>query len=289
MDKDFLLIKKMKNGDESAMESFVCRYYPKILCYCHYHVADKGYAEDITQETFVKFFGSLSTYRHHGKALNYLYTIAANLCRDFYKKSASLPIPDIPDTCENLMDSVDCRMDMEEALNRLHYVERGMGIFAPVFVILLIPEFWKNRSSDSEEVEGAAFYSLRQIYSARMLLFGMADFFLLSLFCGAVSATVQLTAEEMLIQFFLPLNVTCCICFSVLCCRRYGSEYMAVALSLLWIAVWILIVLNEAVYTIVARPVWWFMLLVSFSYMAGMIFCFLRGFGKDLEGKVSWN
>lgn len=56
MDKDFLLINKMKNGDESAMESFVCRYYPKILCYCHYHVADRGYAEDITQETFVKFF-----------------------------------------------------------------------------------------------------------------------------------------------------------------------------------------------------------------------------------------
>ena len=79
MDKDFLLINKMKNGDESAMESFVCRYYPKILCYCHYHVSDKGYAEDITQETFVKFFGALSVYRHHGKALNYLYTIAANL------------------------------------------------------------------------------------------------------------------------------------------------------------------------------------------------------------------
>lgn len=119
MDKDFLLINKMKNGDESAMESFVCRYYPKIRCYCHYHVADRGYAEDITQETFVKFFGSLSVYRHHGKALNYLYTIAANLCRDFYKKSTSLPVPDIPDVCGNSMDSVDCRLDMEEALRRL--------------------------------------------------------------------------------------------------------------------------------------------------------------------------
>lgn len=38
-----------------------------------------------------------------------------------------------------------------------YYVERSMGVFAPVFVILLIPEFWKNRSSGSEEVEGAAF------------------------------------------------------------------------------------------------------------------------------------
>lgn len=170
-----------------------------------------------------------------------------------------------------------------------YYVERSMGVFAPVFVILLIPEFWKNRSSGSEEVEGAAFYSLRQVYSARMLLFGMADFFLLSLFCGAVSATVQLTAEDLLIQFFLPFNVTCCICFSVLCCRRYGSEYMAVALSLLWIAVWILIVLNEAVYNAVARPVWWLMLLVSVSYMACMIFCFLRSCRNDQEGNISWS
>lgn len=35
-----------------------------------------------------------------------------------------------------------------------YYVERSMGVLAPVFVILLIPEFWKNRSSGSEEVEG---------------------------------------------------------------------------------------------------------------------------------------
>ena len=145
-----------------------------------------------------------------------------------------------------------------------YYAERSMGVLAPVFVILLIPEFWKNRSSGSEEVEGAAFYSLRQVYSARMLLFGMA-------------------------QFFLPFNVTCCICFSVLCCRRYGSEYMAVVLSLLWISVWILIVLNEAVYTAVARPVWWLMLLVSVSYMACMIFCFLRSCRNDQEGNISWS
>ena len=64
---------------------------------------------------------------------------------------------------------------------------------------------------------------------------------------------------------------------------------MAVALSLLWIAVWILIVLNEAVYNAVARPVWWLMLLVSVSYMACMIFCFLRSCRNDQEGNISWS
>lgn len=59
MDKDFFLIRKMKSGDEEAMECFVQQYYPVILKYCRYHVEDREYAKDITQETFERFFGRL--------------------------------------------------------------------------------------------------------------------------------------------------------------------------------------------------------------------------------------
>ena len=38
------------------------------------------------QDTFEKFFRSFAQYRHYGKAGNYLYVIAGNLCRDFYRK-----------------------------------------------------------------------------------------------------------------------------------------------------------------------------------------------------------
>lgn len=86
MSSDFLLIKRMKQGDEVALDLFVRKYYKQILTYCHYHCPDKEYAEDLTQETFVRFFTKLSDYRYKGKTLNYLYTIASNLCKDYFKK-----------------------------------------------------------------------------------------------------------------------------------------------------------------------------------------------------------
>ena len=86
MNSDFVLIMKMKRGDEAALERFVRKYYQIILNYCNYHCFDGSYAEDLTQETFARFFEKLSDYRCMGKTLNYLYTIAGNLCRDYYKK-----------------------------------------------------------------------------------------------------------------------------------------------------------------------------------------------------------
>ena len=87
MDIDFLLIQKMKRGDESAFDVFVRKYYEEILKYCSCHCLDTSYAKDLTQETFLHFFEKLSDYRYMGKTRNYLYTIAGNLCRDYYKKT----------------------------------------------------------------------------------------------------------------------------------------------------------------------------------------------------------
>ncbi len=86
MNIDFLLIQKMKRGDENAFDVFVRKHYDEILKYCNYHCSDISYAEDLTQETFLHFFEKLSDYRYIGKTRNYLYTIAGNLCRDYYKK-----------------------------------------------------------------------------------------------------------------------------------------------------------------------------------------------------------
>ena len=87
MDIDFWLLQKMKHGDENAFDVFVRKYYKKILDYCVYHCMDKSYAEDLTQETFIRFFAKLSDYRYRGKTINYLYTIAGNLCKDYFKKT----------------------------------------------------------------------------------------------------------------------------------------------------------------------------------------------------------
>lgn len=87
---DYLLIRKMKQGDENALDLFVRKYYQDILNYCYFHCSDKTYAEDFTQETFIRFFTRLPDYHYKGKTLNYLYTIAGNLCKDYLKKTKEL-------------------------------------------------------------------------------------------------------------------------------------------------------------------------------------------------------
>lgn len=119
MDKDFLLIRKIKNGEEAAMDAFIRKYYPVIFRYCSYHISDVGYAEDMVQETFLRFFRSLSNYRHTGKTLNFLYRIAGNLCKDFYRKKIEYTLSEEIKIKGNQMDDVEKKIDMERALQRL--------------------------------------------------------------------------------------------------------------------------------------------------------------------------
>lgn len=119
MDTDFLLIGRMKQGDDDAIECFIRKYYEDILRYCKYHCCDIQYAEDLAQETFIHFFESLSCYRHIGKAKNYLYTIAGNLCRDYYRKTADIPSERLPVKGADQIEEMQDRLFIEEALRRL--------------------------------------------------------------------------------------------------------------------------------------------------------------------------
>lgn len=119
MDADFSVIRRMKAGEEEAIEIFVRKYYPAILRYCYLHLADKSYAEDATQEVFARFFRTLSQYQHYGKAQNYLYVIAANICRDVGRRPRECAIEDLPEEPLVEMPSLDTRLDVCMALEKL--------------------------------------------------------------------------------------------------------------------------------------------------------------------------
>lgn len=59
--------------------------YDKIYIYCYFKVQNRQTAEDITQETFLRFWEAYQGITS-GQALKYLYTIARNLCVDEYRK-----------------------------------------------------------------------------------------------------------------------------------------------------------------------------------------------------------
>lgn len=119
MDADFLLIRKMKQGDERAIEMFVRKYYPVILQYCGYRCFDSDYAQDLAQETFARFFAALPQYRHQGKVKNYLYTIAGNLCRDQGRKKAEIPVEELIELPDDRTGQMDEKIQVEWALRQL--------------------------------------------------------------------------------------------------------------------------------------------------------------------------
>ena len=74
--------------------------YDKIFRYCYYKIHDRDIAEDLTQDTFLRFLES-PHYRDMGKELHYLYTIAGNLCKDaFHRRTAE-------ELDENIADDKD--------------------------------------------------------------------------------------------------------------------------------------------------------------------------------------
>lgn len=147
-------------------------------------------------------------------------------------------------------------------------IQRSAGILASAFVILALPELWKNRSSHSMEVEGAAYFSLRKIYAARLLLFGAADVFLLSVFFAVSLFSLKIETADLLIQFILPMNVTCGICFGTLESKKHMSLFSSLTLCLFWTAAWFLLVSSDGLYERITMPVWMGVLLFSFFFLS---------------------
>lgn len=119
MDTDFLLIQKMRLGEDRAVETFVEKYYGAILKYCCLHIGSREDAEDITQETFERFFRSFPEYHHFGKAVNYLYVIAGNICRDYYRKKKEVAVAFLPEKAENSLEGLEELLDVRGILDKL--------------------------------------------------------------------------------------------------------------------------------------------------------------------------
>lgn len=119
MDEDARLIRAMHAGDDGAIDSFVRKYYPDIYRYCLRRLPSAADAEDLTQETFERFFRGFGSYRHRGKAKNYLYVISGSLCADFYRRHGGEQTPGLPETAAAPETDTERRLDLESAVESL--------------------------------------------------------------------------------------------------------------------------------------------------------------------------
>lgn len=92
--------------------------YDKIYKYCYFKLGNSVLAEDVTQDTFLKFFAQ-NSYIERGKLLAYLYTIAKNLCTESYGQKEELELKDDIKSNDKSMESLEIKLSVSEALAKL--------------------------------------------------------------------------------------------------------------------------------------------------------------------------
>ncbi len=112
------MIKKIQAGDTEAFDVLVRKYYGVIYQFCYRRLnGDSDTAADITQDVFLKVLENIHAVRKLGKFQNYLLTIAANICNNYFKKAkpiyTDLNTLDIVDDSDSALEKI---IDHENAL-----------------------------------------------------------------------------------------------------------------------------------------------------------------------------
>jgi RNA polymerase sigma-70 factor, ECF subfamily len=109
---DRLLVDRFKNGDQSAFNEMVARYWDRIYSMVHHLLRNQQDAEEVTQDAFIRAHRGLANFRGESAFSTWLYQIATNLARNRYwywwrrKRDKSVSI-DSPLSSENDLTLAD--------------------------------------------------------------------------------------------------------------------------------------------------------------------------------------
>ena len=87
MEKDDVqLIRSILSGDDAAFSILVQKYQKSVHALVWRKIGDFHYAEEITQDTFLRAYKKLSTLKNHNQFAGWLYVIANRLCINWMRK-----------------------------------------------------------------------------------------------------------------------------------------------------------------------------------------------------------
>lgn len=109
---DRTLVDRFKNGDQSAFDEMVSRYWDRIYSMVHQLLRNQQDAEEVTQDAFIRAHRGLANFRGDSAFSTWLSGIATNLARNRYwywwrrKRDKSVSF-DAPVSSENDMTLAD--------------------------------------------------------------------------------------------------------------------------------------------------------------------------------------
>ncbi|MGH9367484.1 MAG: RNA polymerase sigma factor, partial [Thermoanaerobaculia bacterium] len=89
---DRVLLDRVRRGDTEGAAELFERYAPGLLRFADRLLSDRGLAEEVTQEVFVKVITRAHQYDGRAEVSSWLFAIAANACRDRRRRDRRAPV-----------------------------------------------------------------------------------------------------------------------------------------------------------------------------------------------------
>ena len=86
-DNDSVLIEQVKNGDKGAFNFLVNKYYPRVYASLFSYTKSKEDSEDLAQQTFLKVWQQIESFRGDSAFFTWIYRIAINLAKNHFVSS----------------------------------------------------------------------------------------------------------------------------------------------------------------------------------------------------------
>ena len=80
------LIECTQSGDPEAFTPLVGKYQDRLYRHIHGRVTDPELAKDLTQETWLRAFRAISSFRGDSAFYSWVYRIAENVCTDHFRR-----------------------------------------------------------------------------------------------------------------------------------------------------------------------------------------------------------
>lgn len=144
------LIKRILSGETGEFSVFVRNYQNYIISLIYRQVGDKEIAQELSQETFIRAFERLKTFRGEAKFETWLTKIALNITNSFFSskrfKQKSCSVPFDPSCHGGKLDE----RDIENVEQRITLLQSFIGMLTPKYREVIVLAALENK--DYKEV-----------------------------------------------------------------------------------------------------------------------------------------
>ena len=139
---DEALMRAVQADDMDSFDELARRFQPRLFHFCLRRLSQREAAEDAVQETLLKTWKYRLSFRQDSKVSTWIFALAVNLCRDFWRRSkpeSSLTRPEVAIAAEwsSLRRPEDSPEDLAQDHEAAELLLQALETLAPQSAALL--------------------------------------------------------------------------------------------------------------------------------------------------------